>query len=168
MPFSPPPSLTDSEFSVMPMKASDRAALITAASDPLIWAGHPAVERYRPEVFDPYLDFLLAAGGAVTLYHGAETIGCSRYYPVPDQTEAIGIGFTFMTRQHWGGKANRAIKTLMTDYAFVHVPEVWFHISPTNIRSQMATAKLGATFRYRAELDLGTGPSDWMCYRLSP
>lgn len=104
--------------------------------------------------------------GAVTLRKGDEIIGCSRFYPVPDRPGAIGIGFTFITCQHWGGSANQAIKTLMTDHAFSHVPEVWFHIAPTNIRSQKATAKLGATFEYQATLDLGTGPTDWMCYRL--
>ncbi len=166
MAFDPPPPLTGSGFSVLAMTQADRAALIAAAGDPLIWAGHPAVERYRPEVFEPYFDFLVSAGGAVTLRKEAEVIGCSRFYPVPDQPSAIGIGFTFITCQHWGGNANRAIKALMTDYAFSKVPEVWFHIAPTNIRSQKATAKLGATFEYQARLDLGTGPTDWMCYRL--
>jgi len=168
MAFDTPPPLTDSDYSILPMTQADRFGLIAAAGDRRIWAGHPAAERYRPEVFEPYFDFLVSEGGAVTLRKGDEIIGCSRFYPVPDQPDAIGIGFTFITCQHWGGSANRAIKTLMTNHAFTQVPEVWFHIAPTNLRSQKATGKLGATFEYQANLDLGTGPTDWMCYRLRP
>jgi hypothetical protein len=35
-------------------------AMLLAASDPLIWAGHPSADRYKPEVFEPYLETLLA------------------------------------------------------------------------------------------------------------
>lgn len=165
--FIKPPRLSGHGFSIDAMKEDDRAELRSAASDPLIWAGHPATDRYKPEVFDKFMTFLLAAGGAVTIRHGKEVIGCSRYYDVPDQPKDIGIGFTFIKRDHWGGEANWAIKVLMHDHAFSHVANVWFHISPTNIRSQKATAKLGAQFAYDAELDLGTGKSLWKCYRLS-
>ena len=165
--FTTPVRLSSQWFAIDAMGEEDRAELKVAASDPLIWAGHPATDRYKPEVFDKFMTFLLAAGGAVTIRRGKDVIGCSRYYAVPDQPADIGIGFTFITRQFWGGAANWAIKVLMHDYAFKYVNNIWFHISPTNIRSQKATAKLGAEFAYDAELDLGTGKSLWKCYRLT-
>jgi RimJ/RimL family protein N-acetyltransferase len=165
--FKEPPHLSGWGFAVAAMKEDDRTDLRAAAGDPLIWAGHPATNRYKPEIFDQFMSFLLAAGGAVTIRKGTDVIGCSRFYGVPDQPADIGIGFTFITRDHWGGEANWAIKCLMHDYAFQHVINIWFHISPTNIRSQKATVKLGAHFAYDAELDLGTGKSLWKCYRLS-
>ena len=167
VPFKSIPHLSGSGYTVDTLKEADRAELIAAAGDPLIWAGHPATDRYKPEVFSKFMDFLLAAGGAVTIRHGQDVIGCSRYYDVPDQPNDIGIGFTFIARQYWGGEANWTIKTLMHDYAFSQVSNIWFHISPTNIRSQKATAKLGAQFAYDAEMDLGTGRSLWKCYCLT-
>jgi len=74
MAFDPPPPLSDAEYSVLPMTQGDRATLIAAAGDPLIWAGHPAVERYRPEVFEPYFDVLVCAGGVVTLRKGVRLL----------------------------------------------------------------------------------------------
>jgi RimJ/RimL family protein N-acetyltransferase len=38
----------------------------------------------------------------------------------------------------------------MLDHAFKSYPDVRFHIAPANIRSQKATAKLGADYVYEA------------------
>lgn len=54
----------------------------------------------------------------------------------------------------------------MLEHAFKMVDEVWFHINPTNLRSQKATGKLGAEFAYEAVLDLGGKAVLWKCYRL--
>jgi hypothetical protein len=55
----------------------------------------------------------------------------------------------------------------MLDHAFATFSEVWFHISPVNIRSQRATKKLGAEYMGDAVLDLTGQPTEWMCFRLS-
>ncbi|MFK7940336.1 MAG: hypothetical protein AB8B82_13235, partial [Roseovarius sp.] len=45
-------------------------------------------------------------------------------------------------------------------HVFESFDEVWLDIGPTNIRSQKATAKLGAKKMFEGRLDLGTGRED--------
>ena len=152
-----------------PLSEADRDDLTRAASDPLTWAGHPAKDRHDPKVFGAYFDFLVVAGGAYVVRDRAcdQIIGCSRYYTAPDMPQTIGIGFTFLHHDYWGGAWNRRLKALMVEHAFSQFEDVWFHIDPTNIRSQKATMKLGAVWEYDAELDLAGQPAMWKVYRLS-
>ena len=153
---------------VRPLEADDLGALYQAASDPLVWAGHPAKDRHQVEVFKPYFNMLLETGATVALLekHTGKIIGCSRYYVAPTPGQEISIGYTFLERGYWGGTVNAELKSLMMGHVFKSRAEVWFHIDPTNIRSQKATAKLGAVSMGEEELDLGTGPARWMCFRL--
>lgn len=168
MTFDFAPSLADGALSLEPLVESDRAGLTEAASDPLIWAGHPSKGRWRSDVFAGYFGFLLKRGGALTIreQESGSIIGCSRYYPVPDAPDDVGIGFTFLIRRHWGGKTNLRLKTLMLDHAFRFVPRVWFHIGPENIRSQKATAKFGALPAASRSLDISGSAVLWACYVL--
>ena len=165
--FNNQPSLAFGSISIEPLNERHRASLAAAASDPLIWAGHPDTDRGEPSVFDGYFDFLKMAGGAVAIRSQGKIIGCSRYYTAPDRPEDIAIGFTFLTRDHWGGETNFAVKSLMLDHVFACFDTVWFHIDPVNTRSQVATQRLGAVFAYDAELALGPKPFLWKCYRLT-
>lgn len=155
-------------LTLRPMRVEDRVALQEAASDPKIWAGHPTTNRYEPEVFGAYFDALLVAGGTLVARDVlGQAIGMSRYYASADAPEGIGIGFTFLTRAHWGGAMNFEMKRLMLRHLFATVNEAWFHIAPTNVRSQKATAKLGAERMDDGVLDLGTGPAEWARMRLT-
>lgn len=167
--FDDQPSLKNARLRLRALRRRDFDALQTVASDPRIWAGHPAKQRHRREVFAPYFDFLLNSGGTLVVFDRARDtiIGCSRYYVPPDQPQEIGIGFTFLAAEYWGGEVNFSMKELMLDHAFEHFPNVWFHIDPTNLRSQKATEKLGAVRMADARLTLGAEPADWMCYRLT-
>lgn len=162
------PVLTDGQLTLRPMQATDHDALFEAASDPLIWAEHPARDRWQAEVFRPYFDFLLTAGGTMIAIETKQNrvIGCSHFYEAPDVPGSISIGFTFLVRDHWGGRTNRAMKTLMLTHAFRHFEAVWLHIAPGNLRSQTATARIGARFIYDAELNIGGKVSLTKCYRL--
>lgn len=168
-PFTHLPVLSDGVFALSPLAYEDIKALTRAASDPAIWAGHPAKDRWKPEVFRPYAETLLRLGGTMVIRDRAgHVIGCSRFYRSPDTPGDICIGFTFLIRQHWGGETNRAVKRIMCDYAFSHVPKVWFHIAPGNLRSQVATSRLGARREPALEVDLGTGPQLWVRMALLP
>lgn len=168
MTFNFQPVLRDETLLLRPLQADDRDALTKAASDPLIWAGHPAKTRHRPEVFAPYFDLLLKSEATLIALEAktGAVLGCSRFYVAPDMPEAVSIGFTFLIRDCWGGDVNRQMKKLMLDHIFADRDEAWFHIDPGNFRSQKATEKLGARFVHEAELDLGTGAAPWRCYRL--
>ncbi len=159
-------------LTLTPMGADDLPALTLAAGDPGIWVGHPDPGRWQAEVFATYVATQLAAGGAMTLRKTVEreaagrVIGMSRFYATSDTPNGICIGYTFLTRDHWGGGTNFELKRLMLDHLFGSVPEAWFHIGQSNIRSQRATAKLGAERMETMRLDLGAGPAEWVRMRL--
>ncbi len=166
--FDPQPSLENHTLRLRPLTSQDREPLYTVARDPLIWAGHPARDRHQRTVFMPYLDMLLATGTTLAIIARAtdKLIGCSRYYTAPQDPQGISIGYTFLGRDWWGGATNRALKTLMLDHAFTTVSHVWLHIDPTNIRSQRATAKLGARMISQGPLTLGGKTAEWQSWRI--
>ena len=59
------------------------------------------------------------------------------------------------------------MKELLVSHILRRFPRVWFHIAPDNMRSQVATTRLGATFAYDAELLLGPGAAPYKCYKLT-
>ncbi|WP_417524582.1 GNAT family N-acetyltransferase [Marinovum sp.] len=162
------PVLTGARLVLRPLVAEDRAALYRAASDPLIWAGHPTRTRHEKAVFDPYFDFLIRSGGtlAVTLRDSSEIIGASRFYEVAERPGTMAIGFTFLTRAHWGGAMNREMKALMCAHVFRWYDAVWLDIGRDNLRSQRAADKIGARRMSEARLTIGAATSDCVCYRI--
>lgn len=120
-------------------------------------------------MFEPYAKALLAAGTTLVVIDAqiARIIGCSRYYVPPDHPDSIAIGFTFLHHGYWGGATNFELKRLMLGHAFACFAEVWFHIAPSNIRSQKATVKLGAKHVGNAVLNLSGEASLWMCFLLT-
>lgn len=157
------PTLTDGTLSLRPLLLSDRVALHLAASDPITWAGHPASDRWKPVVFDPYFNKLLSSGETSVVLLNDVIIGCSRYYTPEEDPNGIAI----VAHVHWGGLVNHLMKSLMLTHAFHLQDTVWFHISPDNIRSQKATAKLGAVLVGRGPKTVGGTLDDWMAYSLS-
>ena len=167
--FNNRPELSDRHFTLRPLREDNREALAAAAADPGIWAGHPVKDRFKRDVFDPYFDFLLSAGGALAIRE-AETdrvVGCSRFYSSSDILGCVAIGFTFLTRDHWGGDANRRVKRMMLNHAFSDFDAVWFHIAPDNLRSRKATEKLGAALVDIGSFRLTNETAEWARYRLT-
>lgn len=167
--FNPRPTLEGGGIIVRPLTGEDREGLYEAASDPLVWAGHPATDRHERAVFDPYFTFLLGTGASLAVAEASDrVIGTSTYYVEPGAVPArLSIGFTFLARDHWGGATNRTLKALMLGHLFEHADAAWFHIGPANIRSQRATGKLGARRFGREALDLGGGTQEWEQYVLA-
>ena len=121
-----------------PLQTDDFEALYQAASDPLIWAGHPSSQRYQRPVFEQWFEDASQSQGALVIIEreSGYIIGTSRYYEYDEHQREVAIGFTFLIRAHWGGVTNAELKKLMLDHAFQWVDRVWFHVSPANIRSQ--------------------------------
>ena len=167
--FEPQPTLKSEAFLLRPLLEDDRTALTKAASDPAIWAGHPARDRYQSGVFSKYFDALRNIGGSLVIIDQSnqEVIGCSAFYTDKNAPSRLSIGFTFLICAHWGGSTNRATKCLMLDHIYKHASEAWFHIAPQNHRSQAATKKLGAVFTHEDKMDLGGGSQLWQCYGLT-
>lgn len=141
-----PNNLENGVLKLQPLTPDDFEALYACASDPLIWEQHPVPDRYRREVFRHYFDSALESNGAFLILNkvSGKIIGCTRFYDYQPGNSAIVIGYTFFTREYWGGPYNRLSKELLIDYAFQFVENVYFYIGAGNIRSQRATAKLGA------------------------
>nr|WP_274610102.1 GNAT family N-acetyltransferase [Pseudomonas sp. TH15] len=149
-----------------PLTASDVEGMFSAAGDPEIWIGHPARDRYQRQVFETYFAARLATRQALAVIdiESGEIVGTSSYYAPPDLPDSIAIGFTFLVRAKWGGNSNRELKRLMVEHAFKAHEIVYFHIAPSNTRSQKATMKLGAVHLYDAELNLSGVAAVCRCY----
>jgi RimJ/RimL family protein N-acetyltransferase len=166
--FNPQLALQGHGLTLEPLENRDRNALAEAASDPLIWAGHPSNIRHERAVFDPYFDMLLSSGSALAIRDSdGRMIGCTAYYSDTNVPSRLSVGFTFLVRAHWGGSTNRAVKRLTLGHLFSVKSEAWFHIAPSNHRSQTATMRLGAVFTHEDDIDLGGGSLCWKCYCLT-
>src|SRR5581483_12411879 len=103
-----------------PIRREDWGEMFAAASDPLIWAGHPAKDRYTEPVFRRFFEGALESGGALTIVDNAtgKIIGCSRYHDHQATESRVEIGYTFLVRSSWGGAVNGEVKRLMLRHAF--------------------------------------------------
>jgi len=148
------PTLVDERVTLRPMQAEDRAALFAVASDPEIWALHPAHDRWQRAVFDPFFDESLASKGGLTVIDNADgaAIGASRYDVRVCAAGEVEIGWTFLARSAWGGTINRSIKRLMVGHALERYERVIFLVGETNLRSRRALDKIGAVLTDRRQV----------------
>ena len=146
MTFDLQPKLIGRLIELRPLVPEDWDDLFAVASDPLIWEQHPENDRYRKDVFRIFFKEALECGGAFAVIdqQDRQIIGSTRYYGYDPKGSEIEIGWTFMARKYWGGLYNGEMKQLMLDHAFQFVETVVFNIGENNIRSQMATEKIGA------------------------
>ena len=140
------PTLEGKLLRLRPLQPEDWDDLYAVASDPLIWEQHPNKDRYKEEVFKGFFRDALASGGALIAIDSrlGQVIGSSRFHGYDKDESEIEIGWTFLSRSHWGGLYNQDMKQLMLGHAFRFVKSVVFLIGPENLRSQRAVEKIGA------------------------
>jgi N-acetyltransferase len=139
------PHLAGELIELRPATPGDWDALYAVASDPLIWAVHPAHDRWQEPVYARVFEEGIASGGmlvAVDRATGA-VIGSSRYGFGRAQPGEVEIGWTFLARSHWGGAYNGEMKRLMIDHAFGVQDRVIFLIGEDNVRSRRAIERVG-------------------------
>jgi RimJ/RimL family protein N-acetyltransferase len=141
-----PDYLEDDIIKILPLKESDFESLYQVASDPLIWEQHPAKNRCEREVFRQFFDDAINTKSAFVIQDkkSQKLIGSTRFYDFDSEDSSIALGYTFLSREFWGGEYNKLVKKLLLDYAFQFVDKVYFHIGETNFRSQAAIKKIGA------------------------
>lgn len=152
MQFDFQPTLVGQSISLRPLRAEDFELLYAAASDPLIWEQHTEPTRYQRQVFaSNFFAGALASGSAFVVIENesGEVIGSTRYYEWNPTLKEVAIGFTFLTRSHWGGDVNREMKLLMLEHAFRWSKVVWFHVGLSNWRSRRAVEKIGARLSHK-------------------
>ena len=139
------PTLLHPLVKLRPLHVDDWAALYAVASDPLIWAVHPAHDRWQEPVFRRFFDDALASGGALVAIDPATNnlIGSSRFDRTRAEPGEIEIGWTFLARRYWGGPTNAALKFLMVGHALTQFDRVIFLVGETNLRSRRALEKIG-------------------------
>jgi len=88
----------------------------------------------------------MECGGAFVIIDkdSQRIIGSTRFHGYDPTRSEIEIGWTFLARNHWGGRYNRELKQLMLAHAFKFVESVVLLVGENNIRSQKATEKIGA------------------------
>lgn len=162
------PILVGETISLRPLRKDDFDGLYDCASDKKIWESHPNSDRYKLSEFVAYFESSIASQACVVVTdkQSNKIIGLSRYYTVAKIPDDISIGFTFLSRDYWGGATNHELKILMIDYALQYFPAIWFHVAVTNIRSQKATQKIGAVFVGEDSLLIGGNVAQWLCYRI--
>ena len=166
MSFDLQPVLKGELLRLRPLRLDDFSSLFAVAADPLIWEQHPAVDRYKEEVFKTFFREAMDSRGALiaTDSKDGQVIGSSRFHGYNDEASEIEIGWTFLARSHWGGIYNREMKKLMLRHAFQFVNAVVFLVGPENLRSQKALEKIGGV-RVGSRRD-GSG-RDSIVYRIT-
>ncbi len=99
------PILTGKHITLRPLTPGDFHDVFAAASDPLIWAQHPDPGRATREGFVSFFDGALRSRGCLVAIDAAQqsVIGWSRYSNYA-AGESVMIGYTFLTRSHWGSR----------------------------------------------------------------
>ncbi len=140
------PVLEGEHLLLRPLRADDWDALFAVASDRLIWELHPAHDRWQEDVFREYFANALKYQGALVVIDRASgaLIGSSRMQGYdPSGGGSVEIGWTFLSRSHWGGAINREMKRLMLAHALGSVERVKFRVGEDNLRSRRAMEKIG-------------------------
>lgn len=146
MDFKLQPILENEKIRLRPLQQSDFEPLYAVASDPLIWEQHQNSDRHTIENFTKYFNEGIASKGALAILDTKtkKIIGSSRFKIIDAYAGVVEIGWSFLSKDYWGGVYNRAFKKLMVNYALEYFTKVVFYVNPKNIRSQKAMEKLGA------------------------
>jgi RimJ/RimL family protein N-acetyltransferase len=145
MPFDLQPYLSGALVDVRPLRETDFDDLYAVAADPLVWEQHPARDRHRRDGFTRFFHEAIVSRSALAVIdrENGQLIGSSRYHGYDPEHDEIEIGWTFLTRSHWGGKYNGELKHLMIRHAFQFVGTVTFLVGRDNVRSQRAVERIG-------------------------
>ena len=148
------PVLEGERLTLRPLRPDDWDALFAVASDPLIWAQHPAHDRWQEAVFRAFFEDALANKGALVAIDRTTdaVIGSSRFQGLDAENGgSVEIGWTFLARSHWGGTTNHEMKRLMLAHALASLAECRFLVGESNTRSRRALERIGAKLTDRRE-----------------
>ncbi len=162
------PHLITPSLHLRPMRPGDWDALYAVASDPAIWAQHPAHDRWREPVFRAFFQQALDSGGALVAIDPArgEIIGSSRFDLKRAGPGELEIGWTFLARRYWGGEMNAVMKRAMIGHALCFVDRVIFVVGEGNLRSRRAMEKIGGVLTERIIEPMGGAQGRHVVYAI--
>jgi RimJ/RimL family protein N-acetyltransferase len=149
------PVLEGERLLLRPLRPDDWATLYAVASDPDVWARHPAHDRWQEPVFRAYFDDALANQGALVAIEKAsgEIVGSSRFQGYdPADGGSVEIGWTFLARRLWGEGYNAEMKRLMLAHALQCVERVVFRVGEANVVSRGAMKNIGGRLTDRTDI----------------
>lgn len=146
MNFDLQPILENDLVILRPLRKEDYEVLFKVSSDPLIWEQHPDKTRSTKEGFARFFEESLASKGTLLIQdkRSDKVIGSSRYKIIDLEDGVVEIGWTFLSRDYWGGEYNTSIKKLMINYALDSAKHIIFYVAKNNLRSRIAVEKFGA------------------------
>jgi RimJ/RimL family protein N-acetyltransferase len=164
------PTLENDLIILRPLRENDFEVLYKVAKDPLIWEQHPNRDRYKRVVYTEFFRDSIESKGALIVIDKSSNsiIGSTRFKPVNNVENAVEIGWSFLSRNYWGGQYNKSMKKLMIDYAFESMEDIIFYIDKNNIRSQKAVEKIGGRRIIETHLKhlIKASKNDWT-YRIN-
>lgn len=128
--------------------------LYRAAADPQLWTHIPSDCSVR-ETFDKAYQFTLAEREKGNHYPfvilhktSGKIIGSTRLFDIVPADRKLEIGYTWITREHWGTAINPECKLLLLTFCFetLNTIRVQLKTDENNIRSRTAIQKIGAKF----------------------
>lgn len=140
------PVLEGERLLLRPLTPDDWDALFAVASDPAVWALHPAHDRWQEPVFRAFFEDALAHKGALVVVEKASgrVVGSSRFQGYdPADGGSVEIGWTFLARRLWGAGFNAEMKRLMLAHALQDVGRVLFRVGEDNVVSRGAMKNIG-------------------------
>ena len=168
MEFDLQPVLQGERLLLRPLRADYRAPLWEVARDPELWALHPDKTRCEPAGFERFFSSALQSGSALVVIDASSSriIGSARYYEWDPEAREVAIGYTFISREFWGGPTNRELKQLMIWHAGRWADRVWFHVGKHNLRSRRAMEKIGAQAIHEGQRPQNGEMIDFVYYRI--
>lgn len=154
------PVLEGERLLLRPLGPDDWEALFAVASEPAIWALHPAHDRWREPVFRAFFDDALAHRGALVAIEKAsgEIVGSSRFQSYdPADGGSVEIGWTFLARRLWGAGFNAEMKRLMLAHALQDVERVLFRVGESNGVSRGAMKNIGGRLTDHTDITVLAG-----------
>jgi RimJ/RimL family protein N-acetyltransferase len=154
------PVLEGERLLLRPLAPDDWDALFAVASDPAVWALHPAHDRWQEPVFRTFFDDALANQGALVVIEKAsgEIVGSSRFQGYdPADGGSVEIGWTFLARRLWGAGLNAEMKRLMLAHALQYVERVDFRVGESNVVSRGAMKNIGGRLSDRIDVTMMAG-----------
>ena len=148
-------NLENKNFILKLLNKDDFNLLYNIGKNKKIWEQHPEHDRWKKEKFTNFFNNgIKNEFGIYGIFDKSNNniIGSTRFYSYNKKENSVKLGFTFLTPEHWGGKTNLQIKTLMLGYAFRYVDSIYFDVGKNNIRSRKAIEKIGATLHLDADI----------------
>ena len=154
------PVLDGERLLLRPLRPNDWDALFAVASDPEVWALHPAHDRWQEPVFRAFFEDALANEGALVVVDKASgaIVGSSRFQGYdPADGGSVEIGWTFLARRLWGAGLNAEMKRLMLSHALRYVERVVFRVGADNVVSRGAMKNIGGRLTDRTDITMLAG-----------